>query len=81
MELPRPNLIDLRPVTHSASSAAGHIGVTPPNEVRVYTVDIDELIAIAKADLNRDMTKAQCEQYLHVRRLSQRSNSGWVGDR
>jgi WD40 repeat protein len=40
------------------------IVTTPPNEVRIHTLDIDELIAIAAAGLSRDMTEAECEQYL-----------------
>jgi hypothetical protein len=36
---------------------------SPPNEVRIYTLDIDELIAIAEAGLSRDMTEEECQQY------------------
>jgi WD40 repeat protein len=36
---------------------------TPPNEVRIHTLDIDELIAIAMAGLSRDMTEEECQRY------------------
>lgn len=36
---------------------------SPPNEVRIHTLDIDELIAIAEARLSRVMTEAECERY------------------
>lgn len=36
---------------------------TPPNEVRIHTRDIDELIAIAESRLSRDMTEQECVQY------------------
>jgi WD40 repeat protein len=39
------------------------IVTSPPNQVRIYTLDIDELVAIAKAGLSRDMTEEECEQY------------------
>ena len=38
--------------------------VSPPNEVRIYTLDIDELIAIAESRLTRDLTDAECQQYV-----------------
>lgn len=41
-----------------------HLLVTsPPNEVRVYTLDIDELVQIAESRLTRDMTEAECQQF------------------
>jgi WD40 repeat protein len=39
------------------------IVTSPPNEVRVYTLDIDELIAIARSKLSRGMTDTECQQY------------------
>jgi WD40 repeat protein len=36
---------------------------TPPNEIRIYTLDIDELVTIAQAGLSRDMTEEECQQY------------------
>ncbi len=36
---------------------------SPPNEVRIHTLDVDELIAIAESRLSRDMTEEECEQY------------------
>jgi WD40 repeat protein len=36
---------------------------SPPNEVRIHTLDIDGLIAIAESRLSRDMTEAECERY------------------
>lgn len=36
---------------------------TPPNEVRIHTLDIDQLIAIAEDGLSRDMTEDECERY------------------
>jgi WD40 repeat protein len=39
------------------------IVTSPPNEVRIYTLDTDELIDIATAGLSRDMTDEECQQY------------------
>jgi hypothetical protein len=36
---------------------------TPPNQVRIHTLDIDELIRIARDGLSRDMTEDECQQY------------------
>jgi WD40 repeat protein len=36
---------------------------TPPNQVRIHTLNIDELVAIAEAGLSRDMTEPECQQY------------------
>lgn len=36
---------------------------TEPNEVRIYTLDIDELVEIAESRLTRAMTAAECDQY------------------
>jgi len=32
---------------------------------RVWTLDLDELVAIARARVTRGLTTAECEQYLH----------------
>ena len=37
---------------------------TPPSEVRIHTLDIDELIEIAESRLTREMTEEECQQYL-----------------
>jgi WD40 repeat protein len=39
------------------------IVTSPPNEVRIHTLDDDDLIAIAQSRLSRDMTEGECEQY------------------
>ena len=36
---------------------------TSPNVVRIYTLDLDELIAIAESRLSRNLTEAECQQY------------------
>jgi WD40 repeat protein len=36
---------------------------TPSNEVRIYTLDPDELVALAEDRLSRDMTEEECQQY------------------
>ena len=36
---------------------------SPPNQVRIYTLDLDELIAIAAAGLSREITEEECQQY------------------
>ena len=36
---------------------------TPPDQVRIHTLDIDELIEIAESKLSRDMTEPECQQY------------------
>ena len=33
--------------------------------VRIWTLDLDELIRIARAEVTRELTSAECEQYLH----------------
>ena len=39
------------------------IVVSPPNNVRIHTLDIDELVAIAESRLSREMTEEECLQY------------------
>ena len=41
-----------------------HLMVTTPlSEVRIHTLDVDELIAIARAGLSREMTEEECQRY------------------
>ena len=39
---------------------------TPPNAVRIHTLDIDELIEIARSRLSRQMSEAECTQYFRA---------------
>ncbi len=39
-------------------------------EIRVWTLDLDELIAIARGRLTRSFTDDECRQYLHVEQCS-----------
>ena len=39
---------------------------TPDGVVRVWALDLDELIAIAEAELTRGLTDDECRQYLHL---------------
>jgi WD40 repeat protein len=48
---------------HPDPSVAHLLVTSPPNEVRIYTLDIEELLAIATDGLSREMTEAECEQY------------------
>jgi WD40 repeat protein len=36
---------------------------SPPDEVRIHTLDLDELVLIAVSRLSRDMTEGECQQY------------------
>jgi WD40 repeat protein len=36
--------------------------------VRVWTLDLDELIEIAKDELTRTLTDEECQRYLHIKR-------------
>ena len=36
---------------------------TPPDQVRIHTMDIDELVTIARSKLSREMTEPECQQY------------------
>lgn len=47
--------------------------VSPPNEVRVFTLDIQDLAAIARSRLTREMTEEECQQYFHGSCASLRS--------
>lgn len=38
--------------------------VTSPDEIRIYTLDIHELVAIAESRLSREMTEGECQHYL-----------------
>jgi hypothetical protein len=33
--------------------------------VRVWALDLDDLIGIAEGELTRDLTEEECRQYLH----------------
>jgi hypothetical protein len=33
--------------------------------VRVWALDLDELVRIAEHELTRDLTDAECRQYMH----------------
>jgi WD40 repeat protein len=41
------------------------VSASPDGVVRVWTLDLDELIAIAKEELTRGLTEDECRQYLH----------------
>jgi WD40 repeat protein len=41
-----------------------------PGEVRVWALDIDDLIAIAQREVTRDLTDSECREYLHVDRCT-----------
>jgi WD40 repeat protein len=34
-------------------------------EVRIWALDVDDLIEIARGELTRGLTDAECSQYLH----------------
>jgi WD40 repeat protein len=53
----RPPLGDFHPTLPYLMVAS------PPNIVRIHTLDVDELIAIAESRFSRDMTDAECQQY------------------
>jgi DNA-binding SARP family transcriptional activator/WD40 repeat protein len=42
-----------------------------PGDVRVWALDIDDLIAIAGQELSRDLTDEECRRYLHVDRCTE----------
>jgi WD40 repeat protein len=39
------------------------IVTTPPNEIRIHTFDIEELVALGRASLSREMTEEECQAY------------------
>ena len=39
---------------------------SPDGTTRVYTLDVDELVALAQSRLTRWFTPAECQHYLHV---------------
>lgn len=45
-----------------------HLVVGAEDGLRVYTLDINELITLAQSRLTRSLTEAECRQYLHVDR-------------
>ena len=48
--------------------AERHLLVTPTDgpDVYVMTVDVDELLEIARSRVTRDLTDEECQTYLHV---------------
>jgi WD40 repeat protein len=42
------------------------ITTAPDGVVRVWTLDLDELIRIAKGEVTRELTDDECRQYLHL---------------
>ncbi|HSF80558.1 MAG TPA: BTAD domain-containing putative transcriptional regulator [Anaerolineales bacterium] len=42
------------------------VGVFPDQLVRVYVLDIQELVELARSRVTRDLTRQECQQYLHV---------------
>jgi WD40 repeat protein len=48
-------------------SADGSMLVTQsPGEIRVWALDIDDLLTIARDNVTRSLTDAECRQYLHL---------------
>jgi WD40 repeat protein len=45
--------------------------VSVDGSLRVWALDIDDLIDIARGQLTRTLTDSECRQYLHVDRCSQ----------
>jgi WD40 repeat protein len=39
---------------------------SPEGIVRIWALDLDDLIEIARRELTRDLTGAECRQYLHL---------------
>ena len=42
------------------------VSSAPDGVARVWALDLDELIAIAEAELTRGLTDDECRQYLHL---------------
>jgi WD40 repeat protein len=42
------------------------VAATDSGTIRTYLLDINELIALARAGLTRTLSKQECQQYLHV---------------
>jgi WD40 repeat protein len=38
--------------------------------IRVWALDVDDLVALARAELTRELSEAECRQYLHVQRCA-----------
>ena len=47
------------------------VSVADDGIVRVWALDLDDLIAIAESRLTRTLTDDECRQYLHVDRCPQ----------
>ncbi|HLA92388.1 MAG TPA: hypothetical protein VJO36_02485 [Actinomycetota bacterium] len=37
-----------------------------PGEIRVWAVDIDDLLEIARRNVTRSLSEEECRQYLHL---------------
>ena len=55
------------PVCSVAFSADGSmLASQSPGEVRVWALDVDDLLAIAEANVTRSLTHDECRRYLHL---------------
>jgi WD40 repeat protein len=43
------------------------VAATDSGLIRTYVMDIDQLIALAKAELTRQLSEQECQQYLHTK--------------
>jgi WD40 repeat protein len=43
-----------------------HLVVAGDKRVLIYTLDFEELLAIARSRVTRDLTEAECKEYLHL---------------
>jgi WD40 repeat protein len=50
----------------SLSPDGRHIAASGDNRVQIYTLDFEELLAIAQARVTRGLAEAECKQYLHL---------------
>ncbi|MGH2780303.1 MAG: WD40 repeat domain-containing protein [Thermoleophilaceae bacterium] len=48
----------------------------PTSTVRIWAVDLDELVALARSRLTRPLSDDECRQYLHVPACPTRDRSG-----
>jgi WD40 repeat protein len=58
------------PISSVAFSPDGSrlASVSGDGVVRVWALDLDDLVEIAKGELTRKLTDAECRQYLHIPR-------------
>ena len=54
----------LRPIV--LSSDGKYLAATGEQGIHIYTLDFEELIEIANTRVTRDLTEAECKEYLHV---------------